>query len=157
MITILVKKLSVTQNCPIIHHFSQYDKHPILSFCFSLCLSFWLKCHAFEFIDSFIGLSLLLKLFIECSVLSLYSSEPGLVFGLVYSSLVFFWQGMRWHHRLIGHEFEQTLGDGEGQGSLACWSPWGHKESDMIEQLNDKISLLTLFCLFIAFLICLLI
>ena len=35
-----------------------------------------------------------------------------------------------WHHRLDGHEFEQTLGDGEGQGSLACCSPWGRKESD---------------------------
>ena len=35
-----------------------------------------------------------------------------------------------WHHRLSGHEFEQTLGDSEGQGSLACCSPWGHKESD---------------------------
>ena len=30
-----------------------------------------------------------------------------------------------WHHRLNGHEFEQTPGDGEGQGSLACYSPWG--------------------------------
>ena len=36
-----------------------------------------------------------------------------------------------WHHRLNGHEFEQTLGNSEGQGSLACHSPWGHKESDM--------------------------
>ena len=35
-----------------------------------------------------------------------------------------------WHHQLNGHELEQTLGDGEGQGSLACYSPWGHKESD---------------------------
>ena len=35
-----------------------------------------------------------------------------------------------WHHQLNGHEFEQTLGDGEGQGSLACSSPWGLKESD---------------------------
>ena len=35
-----------------------------------------------------------------------------------------------WHHRLIEHEFEQALGDGEGQGSLACCSPWGRKESD---------------------------
>ena len=34
-----------------------------------------------------------------------------------------------WHHRLDGHEFEQAQGDGEGQGSLACCSPWGHKES----------------------------
>ena len=40
-----------------------------------------------------------------------------------------------------GHEFEQTLGDGEGQGSLACCSPWGRKESDMTEQLkNNKCS-----------------
>jgi len=36
-----------------------------------------------------------------------------------------------WHHRFNRHEFEQTLGDGEGQGSLACSSPWGLKESDM--------------------------
>ena len=35
-----------------------------------------------------------------------------------------------WHHQLNGHEFEPTPGDGEGQGSLACCSPWGHKESD---------------------------
>ena len=32
-----------------------------------------------------------------------------------------------WHHRLNGHEFGQALGDGEGQGSLACGSPWGHR------------------------------
>ena len=36
-----------------------------------------------------------------------------------------------WHPRLNGQEFEPTLGDGEGQGSLACYSPWGCKESDM--------------------------
>ena len=36
-----------------------------------------------------------------------------------------------WHHWLNGHEFEQTQGDSEGQGSLACCSSWGHKESDM--------------------------
>ena len=41
------------------------------------------------------------------------------------------------HHRLNGHEFEQALGDGEGQGGLACCSPWGHKESDTTEQLNN--------------------
>ena len=34
-----------------------------------------------------------------------------------------------WDHQLNGHEFEQTPGDGEGQGSLACCSPWGHKET----------------------------
>ena len=38
-----------------------------------------------------------------------------------------------WHHYLNGHEFEQTLGDSEGQGSLACCSPWRHKESDTTE------------------------
>ena len=41
-----------------------------------------------------------------------------------------------WHHQLDGHEFEQALGVGDGQGSLACCSPWGHKELDTIEQLN---------------------
>ena len=43
-----------------------------------------------------------------------------------------------WDHRLNGHEFEQALGDGEQQGSLACCSPWGHKESDTTEQLNNS-------------------
>ena len=43
-----------------------------------------------------------------------------------------------WHHWLNGHEFEQTLGDGEGQGSLACCSPWGRKASDTTERLNNK-------------------
>ena len=41
-----------------------------------------------------------------------------------------------WHHQLDGHEFEQALGVGDGQGSLACCSPWGRKESDMTEWLN---------------------
>ena len=43
-----------------------------------------------------------------------------------------------WHHWLNGHESEQALGDGEGQGSLACCSPWGFKESDTIERLSNK-------------------
>ena len=43
-----------------------------------------------------------------------------------------------WHHLLNGHEFEQILRDSEGQGSLACCSPWGHKESDMTVQLNNN-------------------
>ena len=42
------------------------------------------------------------------------------------------------HHRLNGQESEQTLGDGEGQGSLTCCSPWGRKEPDMAERLNDN-------------------
>ena len=41
-----------------------------------------------------------------------------------------------WHHQFNGHEFEQTLGDSEGQGSLACCRPWGYKESDRTEWLN---------------------
>ena len=38
-----------------------------------------------------------------------------------------------WHHRLNDHEFEQALGVGDGQRSLACCNPWSHKEQDMTE------------------------
>ena len=41
-----------------------------------------------------------------------------------------------WHHQLDGHEFEQTLGVGDGQGGLMCCDSWGRGESDMTEQLN---------------------
>ena len=41
-----------------------------------------------------------------------------------------------WHHELNGDEFEQTVGVDDGQGSLECYNPWGHKESDTTEQLN---------------------
>ena len=43
-----------------------------------------------------------------------------------------------WHHLFNGQEFEQTPGDGEQQESLACCSPWGIKELDMIEPLNNS-------------------
>ena len=43
-----------------------------------------------------------------------------------------------WHHRLDGHEFEQAPGDSEGQGSLVCCSPWGHRESDTTERLSGN-------------------
>ena len=43
-----------------------------------------------------------------------------------------------WHHQFNGHEFEWTLGDGEGQGSLVCCSPWGRKESDTAEPPNNN-------------------
>ena len=43
-----------------------------------------------------------------------------------------------WHHRLKGHEFELALGDGDGQGGLACCSPWGRKESDTTERLKNN-------------------
>ena len=46
-----------------------------------------------------------------------------------------------WHHWLDGHEFEQALGN--GQGSLACCTPWGHKESDKIEWLNNNKCVMT--------------
>ena len=44
-----------------------------------------------------------------------------------------------WHHQLNGHEFEKTLGVGDGQGGLACCSPWGRKESDMTDRLKNYI------------------
>ena len=43
-----------------------------------------------------------------------------------------------WHHWLNGHEFEQVPGDGEGQRWMACCSPWGHKDSDTSELLNNN-------------------
>ena len=43
-----------------------------------------------------------------------------------------------WYHQLNGPEFEHTLGDSEGQGSLACCSPWGHKESDTTERATEQ-------------------
>ena len=45
---------------------------------------------------------------------------------------------IEWHHRHDEHDFEQTLGDGEGQRSLACFSSWGHKGLDMTERLNNN-------------------
>ena len=44
-----------------------------------------------------------------------------------------------WHHQFSGHEFEQTLGDSEGQGGLVCCSPWGRKESDKTLQLKNRV------------------
>ena len=46
-----------------------------------------------------------------------------------------------WHHRLDGHESEQAVGVGKRQGSVACCSPWGCKQSDMTKQLNNNILL----------------
>ena len=48
------------------------------------------------------------------------------------------WQIPGGAYQLKGHEFEQTLGDSEGQGSLVCCSPWGHKESDTTERLDNS-------------------
>ena len=46
-----------------------------------------------------------------------------------------------WHHLLNGHEFEQALGDSEGQGGLSCCSSWGPKDWDTTQQLNNKMIL----------------
>ena len=43
-----------------------------------------------------------------------------------------------WYRQINGHEFEQAPGDGDGQGGLVCCSPWGYKESDTTEQLNNN-------------------
>jgi len=51
-----------------------------------------------------------------------------------------------WHHQLNGHEFDQSQGAGNGQGSLVCWSPWGSKESDMTEWLNPRSEVVVKFC-----------
>ena len=44
-----------------------------------------------------------------------------------------------WQHQLNGHEFEQVPGDGEGQGRLLCCSPWGHKDLDTIQGMNNTL------------------
>ena len=69
------------------------------------------------------------------------SSEKTLMVGNIEGRRRRGWQDemdemVGWHLRLNGHEFEWTLGVGDGQGGLVCCSPWGHKESDMTEQLN---------------------
>ena len=51
-----------------------------------------------------------------------------------------------WQHQLNRHEFEQALGDGEGQGSLACCSPWGLKGSDLTEQLKNNNNSPSIYC-----------
>ena len=50
-----------------------------------------------------------------------------------------------WHDQLNGHEFGYALGVGDGQGGLLCCSPWGHKESDMTEQLKAEVRLIIAF------------
>ena len=53
-----------------------------------------------------------------------------------------------WHHQLDGHDFEQAPGDGAGKGSLACCSPWGRKEWDTTEQLNNIFHIICNFLVF---------
>ena len=68
------------------------------------------------------------------------SKEKTLMLGKIEGSRRRGWQDemVGWLHRLNGHEFQQTLGDSEGQGSLARCGPWGPKESDTTEQLNHN-------------------
>ena len=80
----------------------------------------------------------------------LYHILRDVIFGLakkfVQSVNVSFSKGetVGWHHRPNGHEFEQTPGDGEAQGSLVCCSLWGHNESDITKRLNSNNNLLHL-------------
>ena len=53
-----------------------------------------------------------------------------------------------WHHRLDGHEFDEAPGVSDGQGGLACCSPWGHIESDTTDQLNSTESYYKVIALF---------
>ena len=68
------------------------------------------------------------------------SLETTLMLGKIEGRRRKRWQRMNemvgWHHWLDGHEFERSPGIGDRQGSLACYSPWGHKQLDMTEQLN---------------------
>ena len=59
-----------------------------------------------------------------------------------------------WHHQLNGHEFGQALGDGEGQGSLECCSPWGCKELDTPERLNNDSTIVAYKTLYNLTLVC---
>ena len=54
--------------------------------------------------------------------------------GSIFMSQIYICLRYKWHHQLNRHEYEQTLGYSEGQGSLACFSPWGCKESDKMEK-----------------------
>ena len=85
---------------------------------------------------------------LEEVMLKLKHLWPPLCEELTHWKRLWFWAGLGaggegdeaemagWHHHLDGHEFEQALGVGEGQGSLVCCSPWGPKELDTNEQLN---------------------
>ena len=83
------------------------------------------------------GLMLKLKLLYSGHLMRRTDSlEKTLMLGKMEGRRRSGWQMVGWHHLLSGHEFEQVLGIGDGQGGLVCCSPRGHKESDMTEQLN---------------------
>ena len=66
------------------------------------------------------------------------SLEKNLMLGKIEGRRRRGWQEemVGWHYQLDGHEFEQVSGGGDGQGSLVCCCPWGHRELDTTEQLN---------------------
>ena len=64
--------------------------------------------------------------------------EQRLIWSLAASSETYKEEMVGWHHWLNGHEFGQTPGVSEGQGSLVCCSPWGRKELDSTERLNNQ-------------------
>ena len=88
------------------------------------------------------------------TLISFTQSLPKLIISKKYLVILFmgfswqeYWSGLpfpppvimvRYHHQLNEHEFEQTPGDSEGQGSLVCCNPWGHKEADVTELLNNN-------------------
>ena len=99
MITILVKKLSVTQNCPITPHFSQYDKHPILSFFVSFLLVFLAKmpCLWIYWFFHWLESAAEALYWMLSSVVVFFRARISVCFFcMISNSLVFFWQRMRW-------------------------------------------------------------
>ena len=86
------------------------------------------------------GLMLKLKLqYISQLIQTADSLEKALMLGKIESRRIGWQDEMDgWHHQLNGHEFKQTPRNSEGQESLTCFSPWGHKESDTTEHLNYK-------------------
>ena len=103
----------------------------------------------------------------EITPVSLKGNQPWILIGRIYAEALILWPSdvksrlirkdpdagqdwgqeergttedemVGWHHWLTGHEFEQILGDSEGQGSLACCNTWSHKESDTTEWLNNN-------------------
>ena len=83
------------------------------------------------------GLMLMLKLqYFGHLMQRMDSFEKTLILGNIEGRRRRGRQRIGWHHRLNGHAFEHALGFDDGQGTLVCCSPWGHKDSDKIERLN---------------------
>ena len=70
--------------------------------------------------------------------LALFPQGDGLFGAFFFFPYIKLDEMVGWHYQLNGHKFEQTLGNGEGQGSPACCSPWDDKESDITKRLNTN-------------------